>query len=159
RDASPALSEARRVKTERELGLLRQAAEAASAAQRRLAELASAPGPWGSDVDVWAELRRTIENRIGRHGIITRELVTGARTATVARGGPVGREIAPGDTGLLDVSPRVDGYWADCANTVVFGSEPDAAQRRFFAAARESCEAAIATLRPGARCSDAAEAV
>jgi len=85
--------------------------------------------------------------------------VTGTRTAQIAPGGPVGRQIEIGDTGLLDISPRVDGYWADCTNTVVFGAEPTAEQRRYFDAARESCEAAIATLRPGARCSEAADAV
>jgi Xaa-Pro dipeptidase len=159
RDASPALEQARAIKTGREIGLLRQAARVASAAQRRLYELAAAASAPGSDVDVWIELLRVMEHATARHLIVTGELVTGPRTATVAPGGPVGRDVETGDLGLLDISPRVNGYWADCTNTVVFGAEPTAEQRKYFDAARDSCEAAMATLRAGARCSDAAEAV
>ncbi len=159
RDASPALEQARKIKTEREIGLLREAALVASAAQTRLLELARSSSAPGSDVDVWVELLRAMETRTGRHLIVTGELVTGPRTAQLAPGGPVGRRVETGDAALLDISPRVDGYWADCTNTVVFGAEPSAEQRRYFDAARDSCEAAMATLRPGAKCSDAAEAV
>jgi Xaa-Pro aminopeptidase len=158
RDASPALEQARRIKTEREVGLLREAARVASAAQTRLRDLAAAATA-GSDIDLWIELLRAMERASARHLIVTGELVTGPRTAQLAPGGPVGREIETGDTGLLDISPRLDGYWADCTNTVVLGAEPTDDQQKYFDAARDSCEAAIATLRPGARCSDAAEAV
>jgi Xaa-Pro aminopeptidase len=139
--------------------LLREAALVASAAQTRLVELASASSQPVSDVDVWIELMRAMEAKASQHLVVTGELVTGERTRMVAPGGPVGREIGAGDTALLDVSPRVGGYWADCTNTVVFRAEPNADQRKYFDAARESCEAAMATLRPGARCSGAAEAV
>jgi Xaa-Pro aminopeptidase len=159
RDASPALEQARSRKTAREVELLREAALVASAAQTRLVELASASSQPVSDVDVWIELMRAMEAKASQHLVVTGELVTGERTRAVAPGGPVGREIEAGDTALLDVSPRVGGYWADCTNTVVFRAEPSADQRKYFDAARESCEAAMATLRPGATCSDAAEAV
>jgi Xaa-Pro aminopeptidase len=159
RDVSAALEQARRIKTEREIGLLREAALVASAAQTRLRELAASSFSPGSDVDVWVELLRAMDGRALRDLTVTGELVTGLRTALLAPGGPVGREVAVGDAGLLDISPRVDGYWADCTNVVVFGAEPSDDQRRYFNAARDSCEAAMATLRPGATCSDAAEAV
>jgi Xaa-Pro aminopeptidase len=159
RDASLALEEARSIKTDREIALLREAALVASAAQTRLRELAASASTPGSDIDVWIELLRAMEARTSRHLIVTGELVTGPRTAQLAPGGPVGREIQTGDAALLDISPRVDGYWADCTNTVVFGAEPTDEQRKYFDAARDSCEAAMATLRPGAKCSDAAEAV
>jgi Xaa-Pro aminopeptidase len=159
RDVSVALEQARRIKTEREVGLLRKAARVASAAQMRLRDLAASSSDPGSDVDVWVELLRAMEREASRHLIVTGELVTGPRTAQLAPGGPVGSVIDAGDTALLDISPRVDGYWADCTNTVVFGAEPTDDQRKYFGAARDSCEAAMATLRPGAKCSDAAEAV
>ena len=159
RDVSAALEQARRVKTGREIGLLRKAALVASAAQTKLRELAASASSPGSDVDVWIELLRTMDTMTSRHLIVTGELVTGPRTALLAPGGPVGRAVETGDAGLLDISPRVDGYWADCTNVVVFGAEPTDEQRRYFNAARDSCEAAMATLRPGAKCSDAAEAV
>src|SRR5262249_19314914 len=55
---------------------------------------------------------------------------------------------------LLDIGPRLGGYWADCCNTVVHGAEPGAAERRYFEATRDACEAAIDALRPGRPCSD-----
>ena len=159
RDAGPALEQARMIKTEREVGLLRRAAQVASAGQRRLCELAAGGATSGADIDLWIELLHTMESEASRQLIVTGELVTGSRTAHIAPGGPVGRELQHGDTVLFDVSPRVEGYWADCTNTLVFAAEPTAEQRKYFDAARESCEAAMATLVPGARCSDAAEAV
>ena len=48
----------------------------------------------------------------------------------------------------------MNGYWADCANTVVFAAEPTAEQRRHQLASRAACEAGIAALRPGRRCAD-----
>jgi Xaa-Pro aminopeptidase len=100
-----------------------------------------------------------MERMAGSPLTIYGELVTGTRTRTVAPGGPIGRRIEPGDTGLLDISPRVGGYWADCTNTVVFEAEPNEEQRHYFTAAREASEAGMATLRPGNRCSDVAEKV
>lgn len=159
RDATTALEQARWLKTPREIDLLRRATAVVDTAQNCL--LARAPSAAGSsDVELWIELLRAMEVDVGRHLTVSGELVTGPRISGIGPGGPVGRSIETGEAGLLDISARVDGYWADCTNTVVFGgAEPSAEQRRYFAAARESCEAAIATLRPGALCSDAAAAV
>jgi Xaa-Pro dipeptidase len=54
----------------------------------------------------------------------------------------------------MDISVRVDGYWADCANVVVFGGEPNKEQRRYFKAAKDAFEAAVDEMRPGVRCCD-----
>ncbi len=90
---------------------------------------------------------------------VTGELTVGARTRALTwPNGPFERAIEAGDTGLMDISPRVNGYWADCTNTVVFGAEPSDDQRRFARAAQEACAAAIDALRPGARASEAAVA-
>jgi Xaa-Pro aminopeptidase len=112
-----------------------------------------------SDLDVWDSLVAAMERCVARPVPNVAELVTGPRIASVAPGGPIGRLIEPGDPGLLDISPRVDGYWADCTNTVVFGRDPSSEQIRVFRAARDSCEAAIETLRPGKQACDAATAV
>ena len=71
----------------------------------------------------------------------------------------LGGRVVPGDPVLLDIGPRVDGYWADCANTVVFGADPSAEQRRYIEASREACLAGIDALRPGLPCAGAYEAV
>jgi Xaa-Pro aminopeptidase len=152
RDASPSLEEARRIKTGREIELIRQAVAVADVAQNALIEQASRSGQ--SDLEVWDALTGAMERKTGGVVATVAELVTGPRTSQVAPGGPIGRRIEAGDTGLLDISPRVKGYWADCTNTVVFEHEPSAEQRRYFDAAREACELGIATIRPGARACD-----
>ena len=46
-----------------------------------------------------------------------------------------------------DLGPRVDGYRADCANTVVFGRDPTPEEERYFVATRDACLSGIAALR------------
>jgi Xaa-Pro aminopeptidase len=159
RDVSEALEIARWTKTPREIELLSEAALVASAGQTALRTLAATVRDESTltEIDVWAELRRAMETRAGRRLTVVGDLITGARTAVVGSSGPEGRQVSPGDIGLLDISPRVRGYWADCTNTVVFGAEPTYDQRRHFDAAREACEATIQVLRPGTRCCEVAE--
>lgn len=155
RDAGPSLENVRQVKTQREIGLLRRAVAVADAGQTALIQASADAGQ--SDLDVWTAIVRVMERQVGHPMTMVSELVTGERTAVVAAGGPIGRQIDPGDTGILDISPRVDGYWADCTNTVVFESEPSEQQLRYFAAAREACESAMQALRPGVRACDVEE--
>jgi Xaa-Pro aminopeptidase len=157
-DVSAALARARSIKTPRELERLRAAIRLADLAQRRLVELAPA-APGSSDVELWGELVAAIQSGAGRAVTVTGALVTGSATSALAAGGPVGRRIDRGDPGLLDIGPRLDGYWADCANTVVFGAGPDIVQRRYLSGARLACEAAIDRLRPGLRCAEPALAL
>jgi len=57
---------------------------------------------------------------------------------------------AHGDVALLDISVRLDGYWADCTNTrLVGGGLPTARQLKYVQAARAAFEAAAEQLRPG----------
>jgi Xaa-Pro aminopeptidase len=56
----------------------------------------------------------------------------------------------------MDISQRIDGYWSDCSNThIVGGVLPTNVQRRYARASQAACEAAMDSLRPGNRASDA----
>ena len=156
-DANVALDRARRVKTPREIELIRNAVAVADAAQIALLEQARDAGR--SDLHVWDALVGAMEIMVAHPVTNVAELVTGPRTASIAPGGPIGRLIEIGDTGLLDISPRVEGYWADCTNTVVFGMDPSPEQRRHFRAACDACEAGMDALRLGNRACDVATAV
>jgi Xaa-Pro aminopeptidase len=157
-DAVRPLAEARAIKTRPELEKLRRAVAAADAGQRKLLELAPA-APGMDELELWSEVRAAMQSAAGAAVAIVGTLATGARTALVESGGPEARRIVAGDPGLLDTGARVDGYWSDCANTVVFGAEPTPEQRRYLAAARSACESAIARLRPGASCSEPSDAI
>ncbi|MDW5596936.1 Xaa-Pro peptidase family protein [Conexibacter stalactiti] len=157
-DAGPPLAQARMIKTAEEIERLRFAAQVTAAGHLRLLELApTAAG--ASELEVWGEVTTAMERLAGGPLTVTGELTVGARTRALTwPNGPFERTIAAGDTGLMDISPRVNGYWADCTNTVVFGAEPSDDQRRYARAAQEACAAAIAELRPGAKASQAAVA-
>ena len=157
-DAEAPLQQARLIKTEREIDLLRRASALADVAHATLAELCREAGR--SEYAMWAEIGARVFEAAGRDIPLTGELVTGPRTTTVAYpNGPRERTTRPGEAVLMDLSGRVDGYWFDCTNThVVGGLEPTAEQLRYARASQAACEAAMAALRPGARASDAAAA-
>ena len=157
-DVTGAMDAARRIKTPREIELLRAAAALADAAQQQLLAASRTQRPW-TDIELWRDLVGAMEHRAGRLLTVQGALLTGPRTAVVAGALPDGRVVGPGDLALLDISPRLDGYWADCCNVVAFGGEPDADQVRWFSAARAAFEAGVEALRPGRRCCDVAAAI
>src|SRR5207247_3915933 len=83
----------------------------------------------------------------------SRSPTLGSRVAALYAPGP----IAKGEDNVRACDrrgARACGYWSDCANTVVFCRQPDAEQRRYLDSSRAACEAAIAGLQPGARCTE-----
>lgn len=154
-DAGPALEQARMIKTAREIGLLRRAAQVADIGHRALAELVREAGK--NEFAIWSELTARMYRAAGHEIPVVGELVTGPRTTVVAYpAGPRNRVTEPGDGALMDISQRVEGYWSDCTNTHIVGEvAPTAEQLRYARASQAACEAAMAALRPGARASDA----
>ncbi|MEA2594185.1 MAG: Xaa-Pro dipeptidase [Thermomicrobiales bacterium] len=156
-NAEAALVQARLVKTEREIALLRRAAKLADVAQETLAELVRTAGQ--TEFAMFGEISARVFAEAGRDIPLSGELVTGPRTTTVEYpNGPRTRTTEPGDAALMDLSGRSEGYWFDCTNTHVIDAEPTATQLKFARASQDACEAAMATLRPGAKASDAAKA-
>lgn len=151
-DAGPALLEARSIKTSEEVERLRRAAGVADAGQEVLRER-SRHGR--NELDLWGEVTARMECVAGRELPLVGELVTGARTGIVSYpAGPINRTLERGDTALMDISPRVDGYWADCCNSFVVDAEPTAEQLRYYRASRDAFDAAFEALRPGNRACD-----
>jgi Xaa-Pro aminopeptidase len=154
-DVAGAMQQARLIKTEREIALLRRASHIVDIGHITLAELVQEAGR--TEFEMWAEIRSRMYQAVGHEIPVTGELVTGPRSCTVAYpNGPRPRTTEPGDAALMDISPRVDGYWSDCTNThVIGGVEPTAKQRKYAKASQAACEATMAALRPGNRASDA----
>jgi Xaa-Pro aminopeptidase len=145
-----ALEAARRVKTAREIELLRRAAHIGDVGHRTLAELAQTAGR--NEFDMYAQIIARMQQAAGREIPVSGELVTGPRTTTVNYpGGPRDRVTEPGDAALMDISQRLDGYWSDCTNThVVGGVAPTEHQKKYARASQAAFEAAYGALRPGA---------
>ena len=70
---------------------------------------------------------------------------------------PSERRIAPGDLVTTELTPAVEGYFAQICRTLVVGRANEA-QRRAFAVFVEALEAGVAAVRPGARAADVARA-
>lgn len=156
-EAAEVLRRARWIKTEREIGLLRNASHLADVAHTTLGRLCEAPGQ--NEIGMWCQIANQVFLAAGRDIPLTGELVTGPRSTVVRYpNGPRDRVTAIGDAALMDLSGRCDGYWFDCTNTHVIGREPTVEERRYAVASQAACEAAMAALKPGARASDAAAA-
>jgi len=70
---------------------------------------------------------------------------------------PTERRLAPGDLVTTELTPCVEGYYAQICRTLVLG-EPSEAQERVFSVYNEALEAGIAAVRPGATAADVARA-
>jgi Xaa-Pro aminopeptidase len=70
---------------------------------------------------------------------------------------PGDRRLGAGDLVTTELTPCVDGYYAQICRTLVIGT-PTEAQRRTFAVYNEALEAGIAALRPGVTAGDVARA-
>lgn len=156
-DVDEAMAQARAIKTAREIGLLRAAAQVCAEGHRTLAELATQAGR--TEFDMWAAICARMFAVAGRDVPVSGELVTGPRTCTVNYpGGPRARTTQAGDAALMDISQRVNGYWSDCTNTHVIAAEPSAHQKKYARASQAAFDACVAQLRPGVRASEAWQA-
>ena len=157
-EAGDALSAARLVKTEREISLLRFASEVANAGHKELTRQCAEANK--NEHDMWAAVTRSMQMKADTQLYVFGELVTGERCTTVAMpGGPKDVVTKPGDLALMDISPRVDGYWSDLSNTMVIGGvEPTRKQKLYGVAAREAFYAASEMLRPGREAHEAFDA-
>jgi Xaa-Pro aminopeptidase len=70
---------------------------------------------------------------------------------------PTERRLAPGDLVTTELTPCVDGYYAQICRTLVIGT-PSEAQQRAFAVYQEALVAGIAAVRPGATAAEVARA-
>ena len=148
------IAKARRVKTERELDLMRKAAKVEDAGQEMLLKIAR-DFKHETEFEAWLKINEAMINVMKAPPVISGELVTGPRTNSVDYpNGPKDRQIEPGDMGLMDISTRVNGYWCDCSNVVVFGKEPNAEQKKYFKYVKDAYDAGFAKIKPGVKLSE-----
>jgi Xaa-Pro aminopeptidase len=150
--ADAALARARMIKTPREIGLLKAAAEVVNVAHKELMRVTQQAGM--REFAIWSALTERMHEHVGDKLYIAGEVVCGPRNKVVSPGGPIDYVTQPGDIAELDISPRINGYWADMANTMVIGAEPTAIQKTYARAARESFYAGVSQARPGHRACD-----
>jgi Xaa-Pro dipeptidase len=150
------------VKTEAELELTRVAALYADLSLRRLhAEAGNIIGQGGSELDLLADstgfalaaLKRDYGAAFaGTKLNITASVHSGPRAA-LPHGSTGQRRPQPGDTLISGVGCSLGGYHAESGVTFIVG-DISAEQRRVMEAMAACNDAAVAALKPGARCQD-----
>jgi Xaa-Pro dipeptidase len=138
-------------KTAGEIAALRHAARIADTAYEKFRD---AVRPGRRQFEIVAD----IEAHLRRCGCPDNFMIIGSGGKDVfGMTPPSERRIANGDLVTTELTPAVEGYFAQICRTLVVGMATDA-QRRAFAVYVEALEAGIAAVRPGARAADVARA-
>jgi Xaa-Pro aminopeptidase len=143
-----ALGRQRTRKTPEEIAALRRASAAADAGQREARRSAHAGQ---AELELFADARRAIEMAAGARCCVGGECSAGPERTAALFDWPRPHRLAEGDAVIVDLAPRVAGYWGDSASTLVVGGDPSPALARLIAGTRAGIERAAETLRPGIR--------
>lgn len=120
---------------------VQQAVDIAEAGYRRLLEIAV---PGMREFELAAE----VDAQMRALGADDNFLLMSASQHNRAVHAPTDRELAPGDVVLAEISPSVDGQFAQICRSAVIG-HADQRQRDCFALLGEAFEAGLAACRPG----------
>jgi len=150
-DATALVDELLMHKSAGEIAALRRAAQIADEAY---VEFMRAVRPGRRQFEIVAD----IEAHLRRRGCPDNFMIIGSGGKDVfGMTPPSERRIAAGDLVTTELTPAVDGYFAQICRTLVVGKANEA-QRRAFGVFVEALEAGIAAVRPGARAADVARA-
>jgi Xaa-Pro aminopeptidase len=150
-DANPALEEARTLKTDDEVALLRTAAAVSDAG---LFAAIQSIQPGKRETDVSAELIAALR-RLGSDWYIRGVVSSGDHThPQYKNAGGTDRIIQPGDLVLFDIAQACMGYWSDMGRTVVCGTAALPAQRDVYQRCQEMLFRALGAVKPGSTTAD-----
>jgi Xaa-Pro dipeptidase len=138
------LTPSRMVKTAEELAKLR-----ASFALTDLAHMAAQPATraGAKEIDVWAAAHSAVQQKAGQRIPFGNDCVVSSRENNIG-GWPGDLPLRPGDSLMVDISTRVDGYWSDSCNTY-YASDLTKRQKAMRGAAAEALDFAISLIKPG----------
>jgi len=143
------VEEIRRVKTPREMELMRHAADLADRGYQYFAGV----------IEVGMteyELVAEVEGFLKTHGAEDNfMLIASGGTEVTGMKPPTSRRFCEGDSVTTELTPQVNGYWAQICRTLVLG-EPNAKQREAFSLFSEAQKAAEDFLKPGVNIADVA---
>ncbi|HLH45080.1 MAG TPA: Xaa-Pro peptidase family protein [Bryobacteraceae bacterium] len=147
--ATSQVEELRRVKEPEEIRALRRAAALADRGYERFAEVIE---PGMAEFELVAE----VEGFLKSHGAEDNFMLIASGGAEVTgMKPPTERRFQRGDQVTTELTPQVDGYYAQICRTLVLG-EPNAKQHEAFSIFKEAQQAAETLLRPGVDTADVA---
>jgi len=143
------VEELRRVKTPDELTRIRQAAELSDRGYQHFAQAAE---PGMTEYELVAEVEAFLKSNGAEDNFM---LIASGGTEVVGMKPPTERKLRAGDSVTTELTPQIDGYWAQICRTLVIG-EPSAKQLEAFAIFAEARQAAEDLLKPGVNIADVA---
>ena len=145
-DAGEIVAEARTLKSDEEVGLIREAAVLADGA---CLAGRSAARDGARDYEVLAE----VDYFLKRRGAIEAFNLATADTLPAFPYLPVGNVLRSGEAVLLEITPRCQGYYAQLTTAATVG-ELNAERERMVKVAKQALAKGVAVLRPGTRACD-----
>jgi Xaa-Pro dipeptidase len=147
--ATAQVEELRRVKSPDEIAALKRACALADRGYQRFAEVIE---PGMAEFELVAE----VESFLKTHGAEDNfMLIASGGTEVTGMKPPTERRFQLGDSVTTELTPQVDGYYAQICRTLVLG-EPNPQQLEAFAIFSESRQAAEDLLKPGVDIADVA---
>lgn len=143
------VEELRRVKSADEVDRIRKAALLADQGYQHFANAAEVGM---TEYELVAEVEGFLKSRGAEDNFM---LIASGGTEVTGMKPPTERTLQAGDSVTTELTPQVDGYWAQICRTLVIG-EPSAKQREAFGIFAEAQKAAEDLLRPGVNISDVA---
>lgn len=149
--ATPELERLRMIKSEAEIDALRRAAELADRGYQRFVETARIGV---TEVELVAEVEALLKSEGAEDNFM---LLSSGGPEIRSMKPPTERKLVAGDLVATELTPQVDGYYAQICRTLVVG-EPSAAQEAAFDVFLGAQRAGEDRLRPGVDISEVAQA-
>jgi Xaa-Pro dipeptidase len=143
------IEELRRIKTSEEIAWIKQAARLADRGYEYFVEVAE---PGMSEFELVAEVESFVKTNGAEDNFM---LVASGGTEVTGMKPPTARRFEMGDSITTELTPQINGYYAQICRTLVVG-EPNAQQRQAHAIFAEAQQAAQELLRPGVDIADVA---
>ncbi len=143
------IEEIRRVKTAEELDWIRKAADLADRGYEQFVRVCE---PGMTEFELVAEVEAFVKANGAEDNFM---LVASGGTEVTGMKPPTARKFLPGDSVTTELTPQINGYYAQICRTLVIG-EPSAKQLEAYSIFAEAQQAAQDLLKPGVDISDVA---
>ena len=143
------VEEIRRVKTPQEIAWIEQAAHLADRGYQQFVKVCQ---PGMTEFELVAEVESFVKSNGAEDNFM---LVASGGTEVTGMKPPTPRKLKPGDSVTTELTPQVNGFYAQICRTLVIG-EPTSKQLQAYSIFSEAQQAAQDLLRPGVDISDVA---
>ena len=147
--ATAQIEELRRVKSAEEIDCLKRACDLADRGYQRFAQVIE---PGMAEFELVAEVEAFLKTNGAEDNFM---LIASGGTEVTGMKPPTERRFQMGDSVTTELTPQVDGYYAQICRTLILG-EPNPQQREAFSIFSESRQAGEELLKPGVDIADVA---